>query len=56
MGEFTNTIADRLNQAYQGLREAESNGDDFLAETLIADIEDLRRLATEHGVDVPRVA
>jgi hypothetical protein len=54
MGEFTTTIANRLDQAYKGLEEATSNGDDFLADTLAAEIEDLRRLAAGHGVPIQR--
>ncbi|MEV4217933.1 hypothetical protein [Nonomuraea sp. NPDC049725] len=54
MGEFTTTIESRLNQAYQGLRDARSSGDDYLADTLTAEIEDLRRLADDHGVPLPR--
>jgi hypothetical protein len=54
MGEFTTTIEFRLDQAYKGLREARSAGDDFLADTLTAEIEDLRRIADENGVTLPR--
>ncbi|GAA1503129.1 hypothetical protein GCM10009677_38680 [Sphaerisporangium rubeum] len=50
MGEFTTTIEHRLDQAYKGLQEARTSGDDFLAEALTADIEDLRRIATDNGV------
>ncbi|MFG3442036.1 hypothetical protein ACGF0J_32740 [Nonomuraea sp. NPDC047897] len=50
MGEFTTTIEHRLDQAYQGLREARDTGDDYLADTLTAEIADLRRLADEHGI------
>lgn len=52
MGEFTATIASRLDQAYRGLEEATSIGDDFLADTLTAEIEDLRRLAEDHGIQL----
>ncbi|GAA3467137.1 hypothetical protein GCM10018965_016890 [Nonomuraea roseola] len=54
MGEFTTTIERRLCQAKRGLDEARSVGDDYLADTLTAEIEDLRRLADEHGVLLPR--
>ncbi|MFF4774123.1 hypothetical protein [Microtetraspora fusca] len=54
MGEFTTTIETRLNQAYEGLQEATANGDDFLADTLTAEIEDLRRLAVDHGIAIER--
>jgi hypothetical protein len=54
MGEFTTTIEHRLDQAYRGLQEAESSGDDFLADTLTAEIEDLRRIAVDNGVSLQR--
>ncbi|MFI9590060.1 hypothetical protein [Nonomuraea sp. NPDC052265] len=54
MGEFTTTIERRLDQAYKGLTEARSTGDDYLADTLTAEIEDLRRLADDHGIPLPR--
>ena len=52
MGEFTHTIETRLDQAYKGLQEARSSGDEFLADTLTAEIEDLRRLADDNGVSL----
>jgi len=54
MGEFTHTIEHRLDQAYEGLDQAKAAGDDYLADTLGAEIEDLRRLAAEHGISLPR--
>ncbi|MFI0418339.1 MULTISPECIES: hypothetical protein [Spongiactinospora] len=54
MGEFTTTIERRLDQAYRGLQEARSEGDDFLADTLTAEIEDLRRIAVDNGVTLTR--
>jgi hypothetical protein len=54
MGEFTTTIESRLDQAYKGLQEATSSGDEFLADTLTAEIEDLHRLADDHGVSIDR--
>ena len=52
MGEFTSTIENRLDQAYKGLQEARTSGDDYLADTLTAEIEDLRRIAVDNGVSV----
>lgn len=54
MGEFTTTIERRLDQAYKGLNDARSAGDDYLADTLSAEIEDLHRLAVDNGVPLPR--
>ncbi|MFF5206961.1 hypothetical protein [Streptosporangium sp. NPDC000396] len=52
MGEFTTTIKHRLDQAYKNLQEARSTGDDYLADTLTAEIEDLHRLATDNGIPI----
>ncbi|MCW2881374.1 MAG: hypothetical protein JWQ95_5474 [Sphaerisporangium sp.] len=54
MGEFTTTIEHRLDQAYKGLQEARTTGDEFLADTLCAEIEDLRRIADDNGVALQR--
>jgi hypothetical protein len=54
MGEFTTTIEHRLDQAYKNLQEARSTGDEYLADTFTAEIEDLRRLATDNGVLIQR--
>ncbi|WP_202637908.1 hypothetical protein [Bailinhaonella thermotolerans] len=56
MGEFTATIQERLEQAYAELRSARASGDDFLADAQAAEIEDLRRVAAEHGVELTRCA
>ncbi|MGV9329175.1 hypothetical protein [Streptosporangium sandarakinum] len=52
MGEFSSTIENRLDQAYKNLHEAESTGDQYLADTFTAEIEDLHRLATDNGVHI----
>lgn len=50
MGEFTTEIKKRLREAQTSLRDARAEGDDFLAEARIAEIEDLERLAARHGI------
>jgi hypothetical protein len=56
VGELSTTIHQRLNDAYESLRAAHDTGDDLLAEVQRAEIDDLRRTAASHGIDVPRCA
>ncbi|MBY8887128.1 hypothetical protein K7472_20080 [Streptomyces sp. PTM05] len=47
----------RIRNAESDLSRARETGDDFLAEVEQSELDDLRRLAAEHGVEVaPRVA
>jgi hypothetical protein len=52
MGELTTTIHQRLSDAYESLSTAHATGDDFLAETQEAEIENLNRIAADHGIEV----
>jgi hypothetical protein len=54
VGELTTTIHQRLTDAYESLRVAHDTGDDLLVEAQRAEIDDLRRTAASHGIDVPR--
>lgn len=56
MGELSTAIHQRLSDAYDALRVARDTGDDLLVEAQQAEIDDLRRTAASHGVDVPRCA
>ncbi|MBY8878714.1 hypothetical protein [Actinacidiphila acidipaludis] len=57
MDAFTTGILQRINATESDLRRARETGDDFLADVELSELEDLRRLAAEHGVDVrPKVA
>jgi hypothetical protein len=57
MDAFTTGIMQRIHTTESDLRRARETGDDFLAEVEQGELEDLRRLAAEHGVDVrPKVA
>ncbi|MER8186266.1 hypothetical protein [Kitasatospora sp. NPDC094015] len=51
MDAFTDGILQRIRNAEQDLHRALESGDDFLAEVEQSELEDLRRLAAEHGVD-----
>lgn len=53
MGEFFSEITRRLTEAQTSLHAARAEGDDFLVEARIAEIEDLRRLAARHDISVP---
>lgn len=52
MDAFTAGILQRIRNTEQDLRQALESGDDFLAELEQSELDDLRRLAAEHGVDV----
>jgi hypothetical protein len=57
MDAFTTGILQRIHATESDLRRARETGDDFLAEVEQGELDDLRRLAAEHGVDVrPKVA
>ncbi|MEW1859162.1 hypothetical protein OG896_08790 [Streptomyces sp. NBC_00669] len=57
MDAFTNGILQRIHSTESDLRRARETGDDFLADVEEGELDDLRRLAAEHGVDVrPKVA
>jgi hypothetical protein len=48
MSEFQQELQIRLESASQSLAEAERDGDDYLAQVRLGEIESLRRLAQEH--------
>lgn len=56
MGELSNTIQQRLTDAYEALRTARADGDMYSADTRQAEIEDLHRIAANHdlGIEPPR--
>ncbi len=60
MDAFTAGILQRIRNAEQDLHRALESGDDFLAEVEQSELDDLRRLATEHGIELmptaPRTA
>ena len=49
MSEFEQEIQIRLESATQSLADAERDGDDYLAQVMLGEIESLQRLAAEHG-------
>ncbi|MGW7352412.1 hypothetical protein [Streptomyces sp. NPDC054784] len=52
MDAFTAGILHRIETTESDLIQARRSGDDFLVDVEQAELEDLRRLAAEHGVDV----
>lgn len=52
MDAFTAGLLQRIRSTQSDLRQAREAGDDFLAEVEQAELEDLQRLAAEHGVPV----
>ncbi|WP_175548692.1 hypothetical protein [Mangrovactinospora gilvigrisea] len=54
MDAFTTGILDRIRETERDLRRAVETGDEFLVEVEESELEDLYRLAAEHGVPVLR--
>ncbi|MBO7938504.1 MULTISPECIES: hypothetical protein [Streptomyces] len=52
MDAFTAGLLQRIRATESDLTRAQDEGDDFLADVEQAELEDLRRLAAEHGVEV----
>ena len=55
MTEFHAEMRDRAVTAVQSLRAAQDSGDDFLVEAQQAELENLARLAEEHGLRIPEL-
>ncbi len=54
MDAFTAGILQRIRNAELDLHRAQESGDDFLAEVEQSELDDLHRLAAEHGILVSR--
>ncbi|MEU9187622.1 hypothetical protein AB0D14_24395 [Streptomyces sp. NPDC048484] len=52
MDAFTTGLLQRIRATESDLTMARETGDDFLAEVEQAELDDLHRLAAEHGVQV----
>ena len=50
MSEFQHEIEIRLESATRSLEEARRDGDDYLAQVRLGEIESLHRLAQEHAI------
>ncbi|MFJ3925061.1 hypothetical protein [Streptomyces sp. NPDC090022] len=56
MDAFTAGLLQRIEATQSDLLQAREAGDDFLAEVEQAELDDLHRLAAEHGVQVTAAA
>lgn len=56
MTEFHAEMRDRAVTAVQSLKKARESGDDYLVEVQEAELENLARLATEHGLRIPELS
>lgn len=52
MDAFTAGLLQRIKATQSDLSKARETGDDYLADVEQAELEDLQRLAAEHGVTV----
>ncbi|WP_328751070.1 hypothetical protein OHT57_36755 [Streptomyces sp. NBC_00285] len=52
MDAFTAGLLQRIRATETDLTRARNDGDDFLVEVEQGELDDLRRLAAEHGVEV----
>ncbi|MBD0418149.1 hypothetical protein AB0L35_32450 [Streptomyces sp. NPDC052309] len=52
MDAFTAGLLQRIKTTESDLSRARDEGDDFLVEVELGELDDLRRLAAEHGVEV----
>lgn len=56
MTEFHTEISHRAARAAESLRTAQESGDDYLASVQEAVLENLARLADEHGLRIPQLS
>lgn len=52
MDAFTAGLLQRIENTESDLTRARESGDDFLADVEQSELEDLRRIAAEHGVEI----
>lgn len=55
MSEFAAELRARLNEVREEIRRAEAEGDDYRIEVHTGRLDNLMRLAAEHGIDVDEV-
>lgn len=53
MSEFASEMSGRVDAARTSLVDAEAEGDDYLVDVRVGELESLARVAAEHGVEVP---
>lgn len=52
LGEFLSEIRVRIHETHMSLKAARAAGDDFLADTHASELEDLKRIAARHGLEI----
>lgn len=52
MDAFTAGLLQRIQSTESDLSRARESGDDFLVDVEQSELEDLRRIAAEHGVEI----
>ena len=52
MGEFAHELSQRMGATAHSLESARASGDDYAVELHEAELLDLTRLASEHGLDL----
>jgi hypothetical protein len=55
MTEFHSEITRRATRAVQSMHRAQEVGDDYLVEMRQAELENLARLASDHGLRIPEL-
>lgn len=55
MTEFHAEMRDRATTAVKSLKQAKATGDDYLVEVREAELENLARLASDHGLRIPEL-
>lgn len=55
MTEFHAEMRDRAATAVRSLKQAQDNGDDYLVGVREAELENLARLASDHGLRIPEL-
>lgn len=53
MSEFASEITERVAQASSSLADAQAEGDDYLVDVRVGELEELARVAADHDVEVP---
>ena len=56
MTEFHTEITERATRAVQSLRNAQESGADYLASVREAELENLARISSEHGLRIPELS
>lgn len=56
MSEFASEMTDRVHAASTSMAHAEAEGDDYLVDVRLGELESLARSAADHGVEVPGLA